>query len=300
MRSLIIATSLLCSLTVVKAAEVSTLVPIVQNAIEGLIAETKSLNQEELKIQTIIKKADVKKSYLEKVLAKINFQKSQFYLEESEEIDELISDSYVRSLGPVFKAVEAPKMALHAYRLDIIEDEDDFFDDDIYIYSFTTDGVIPNGKVTSMYKGLDEDDSVFLSAEDRVIYPVVGVNAAVPSQHLIVDYGIVESEREDINEMKKISSVIVDIAAVVYSIKNPDSAQIAIKLRKEIKKLNEVLLDIQDDDRLVTKSLSYSKQKLFDLVGGGNQSIYNFSQEHRGEHYWSDWIYRLNFRMIRK
>ena len=74
----------------------------------------------------------------------------------------------------------------------------------------------------------------------------------------------------------------------------------SIKLRKEIKKLNELLLDIQDDDRLVTHTLSYSKQKLFDLVGGTSQGLYNFSQLHRGEHYWSDWIYRLNFRMIRK
>src|SRR5690606_30959932 len=102
-----------------------------------------------------------------------------------------------------------------------IEESDDFFNDDIYAYYFVTVGVVPTGKVTSLYRGLDQGDVLFFNEIDRKIFPLSG-DAKSPSNHLIIDYGIIESDGDDMQELQKLTSIIVDMVIAVYATEHPE------------------------------------------------------------------------------
>src|SRR5690606_37877520 len=98
------------------------------------------------------------------------------------------SDEYERRFLLSLGEEEGIAISLHFTKVKVEEESDDVFNDDLYFYFFLTDGVIPSGKVTSIYKNLDEGDSVHIMPADRVLYPVTG-EAKSPRRHLIVDYG---------------------------------------------------------------------------------------------------------------
>jgi hypothetical protein len=161
-----------------------------------------------------------------------------------------------------------------------------------------TDGVIPTGKVTSIYKGLDEGETFFFNEVDRAIYPLLGVPAKSPDNHLIIDYGIIESDGDDIKDLQKLSSIIIDIAITVYSQIDPENAQILVNLRKEVKALADLLLSMNDDDRIANGSFGYTNAELTEILR--DRTYVEFKKTHKKESQFDDWEYHLRFRLIRK
>lgn len=199
---------------------------------------------------------------------------------------------------PVITKTEVPEVALHAFGFDVIEESDDFWNDDIYCYFFITDGVIPTGKVTSIYKGLDEGETFFFNEVDRAIYPLLGVPSKVPENHLIVDYGIIESDGDDIKDMQKLSSIIIDIAIAVYTQIDPQNGQVLANLRKEVKALADLLLSLNNDDRLANGSFGYTTAELAEILK--DRTYVEFKKVHKKESRFDNWEYHLRFRLLRK
>lgn len=193
---------------------------------------------------------------------------------------------------------KVPELALHAFGFDVVEESDDFFNDDIYCYFFITDGVIPTGKVTGIYKGLDQGETFFFNEVDRAIYPLLGVPAKSPENHLIIDYGIIESDGDDIKDLQKLSSIIIDIAIAVYSSVDPENGQVIANLRKEVKALADLLLSMNNDDRLANGSFGYTTAELSEILR--EQTYVEFKKVHKKESNFDDWEYHLRFRLIRK
>ncbi len=194
--------------------------------------------------------------------------------------------------------VKVPELALHAFGFDVVEESDDFFNDDIYCYFFVTDGVIPTGKITGIYKGVDEGEMFFFNEVDRAVYPLLGVPAKSPENHLIVDYGIIESDGDDIKDLQKLSSIIIDIAIAVYSSVDPENGQVLANLRKEVKALADLLLSMNNDDRLANGSFGYTTSELSEILR--EQTYVEFKKVHKKESNFDDWEYHLRFRLIRK
>ncbi len=196
------------------------------------------------------------------------------------------------------KFVEVPEIAVHAFKFNVKEASDNWFRDDIYAYFFVTDGLIPTGKVTSIYKGLSDGQSFFFNEIDRTIYPVVGLPAKRPEGHLIIDYGIIESDGDDIKELQKLSAIIIDIALAVYASYDPQNGQILINLRKEVTALAEMLLGLNNDDRLVTSTLAFKSSEIEEMLR--NESYVELTKKHHSKADFNSWEYHLFFRLIRK
>ena len=194
------------------------------------------------------------------IIEKYTNQKTQDWtLREDDEFD-----SWTQTSGFISKV--APEVVVHALKLDVHETSDDFFKDDIYAYFFVTDGVVPTGKVTSVYKGISSKQSFFFNEIDRAIFPLTGIQAKSPDNHLIIDYGIIESDGDDIKEMQQLSSIIIDIAIAVYSSYDPQRSKVILNLRKEIKALSNMLLNLNHDDRLATGTIGYKAAELADQL----------------------------------
>lgn len=205
-------------------------------------------------------------------------------------------DSWVKNPQKTIK--EVPEMAVHATRFKVVDESDEWFKDDIYTYFFVTDGVIPTGKVSSIYKGISQGQSFFFNEVDRAIFPLVGVSAKRPENHLIIDYGIIESDGDDIKDMQKLSAIIIDIAISVYSSYDPQNSRILVNLRKEIKALADMLLSTNNDDRQATGSFGYKVSELETLLK--DESYVEISKTHKGNAEFDKWEYRLDFRLLRK
>jgi basic membrane lipoprotein Med (substrate-binding protein (PBP1-ABC) superfamily) len=195
-----------------------------------------------------------------------------------------------KSLSPL------PKLALHAVKFKVSEESDDVYNDDIYMYFFVTDGVFPSGKVTSIYKNLDEGDSFFFNQIDRVIYPAAGVSH-MPQSTLIIDYGIMESDGDDIRESQALSGAIIDLAIGVYSAVEPESSIKLEQLRSEVKALSNLVLNMNDDDRLVTDTLVFQGDEMKRMLE--NQNYVEFDRKYKKSSTFDDFKYQIFFRMIR-
>ena len=192
---------------------------------------------------------------------------------------------------------EVPEMAVQAARLTVI-DQSDWLGDDMYAYFFITDGVIPTGKVTSIYKGTISGQSFFFNEIDRAIFPLIGVPAKRPENHLIIDFGLIESDGDDIKNMQKLSSIIIDLAIAVYTSYDPQNAQVIINLRKEIKALAEMLISLNHDDRLVTGTLAWKTSELEEILK--NETFVTIPQKFKGTTPVGTYEYKIDFRLLKK
>jgi hypothetical protein len=190
---------------------------------------------------------------------------------------------------------DVPEVALQAFKLDVVKTSD-WFKDDVYAYFFITDGVIPTGKVTTIYKGVATGQSFFFNEVDRAIFPLMGIPAKKPNNHLIVDYGIIESDGDDIKKMQQLSDAIIDIAIAVYAAYDPEHGDVVIKLRKEIKALADMLLTMNSDDRLVTSSFGFKAQELNDVFK--NETYVEFKRNHKAPQK-RGWEYDVHFRLLK-
>jgi hypothetical protein len=254
------------------------------------LVHTLVLKPKTLAIIKIFERKKISPSTLESYLPAL-LDKKDFPLPLDDKFDGWIKNRKTES-------VKVPQLALHAFGFDVIEESDDFFNDDIYCYFFVTDGVIPTGKVTSIYKGVDEGEAFFFNEVDRAIYPLLGVPAKAPDNHLIVDYGIIESDGDDIKELQKLSSIIIGIAIVVYSSIDPENGRVLANLRKEVKALADLLLAMNNDDRLATGTFGYTTTELSEILR--EQTYVEFKKSHKKESQFDNWEYHLKFRLLRK
>jgi len=203
-------------------------------------------------------------------------------------------DHWIKSAHLKKQTSEPLEVSLHANKIDVVISTQ--FSDDVYAYFFITDGVIPTGKVTSIYKGVASGEGFFFNPVDRAIFPLIGIPAKAPSNHLIVDYGIIESDGDDIKKMQQLSSIIIDIAIAVYSGQSPNG-QVIMNLRKEIKALADLLISFNSDDRLVTDSFGYTTEEISKLLS--ERSFVDFKKSHKHETDFTIWQYDIHFRLLR-
>lgn len=262
---------------------------------------------------TLLKNQKIKPQYLGKILQKWEhpekgLDETRFLLREDNEGDELIRANHLRDLGPISfekstnETLTMPRMALHAYEFEMIDENNDFLKDDIYFYFYTTDGAVTTGRVTDIYKGISQGQSFFLSAKDRVLFPTNEIGYATPYKHLIIDYSIIESDGDDIEDMQKISRVIIPLATAAYGLYTGDMATVltsaaSVSLRKEVGKLSDSLIALNNDNRLVNESLLYTPKKLYNTFA--DEDIIEFSKTYGGTTSWHYWRYKLNFRMFK-
>lgn len=300
-----------------------TVLPVVLDAIDNLLLSKKSNDLAIAKAQEILLRSGVDIKYLKKIRDKLYLKKSlisSWPLPNNEviipDIIEIInsgrnsgnndnrcssnrgsstSDNMICSSFPI---------ALHVFKIDIINSEDDLFGDNLYCYFFVTDGVVPSGKVTSIYKSSNGGDSLFLDNEDRVVYPLVFPRSEVYRQgrvinkQLIVDFGIVESDGDQIDNLQKISSSIIGLATAVYAITHPGTTRSMEALRREIKILSDALLKLDSDDRLVTDTIILPAEKVPALFTN-DSNILEFVKRYQGVHNGSEWEYLLHFRILK-
>lgn len=180
---------------------------------------------------------------------------------------------------------------LHLPRLHVIEEEDDFFNDDLYMWFVITRDGIPTVKVTKIYKGLDEGQTLIFDHEDRII-------SNLPFyQHMIVDFGVVESDGDDIREMQRLSRSALDLVVIAMGQLDPQlRSQVSVELKEEVAKVMELLLGLDHDDRLVTGSMLIDFRDTWQVWQ--NNGILERPQEFQGSHLGSDFKYRLTWRFL--
>lgn len=192
---------------------------------------------------------------------------------------------------------ERLQVALHATKLTVHEDYDDITNDNIYMYFITTSDDLVWGKATSTYKGLDEHTSVFLNADDRGVFSPTGQKSTLPNNHLIVDFGLIESDDEDIDKLKKLSDAIIDLALVATTIASPDAGLAAAQARAEVKNLLRFIVELDTDDRLVTDSLYLNPSNIETTLK--DQSYHEIDRVYEAENFWTHFKYGMMFRLLR-
>lgn len=193
-------------------------------------------------------------------------------------------------------AFDAPPVALQAFRFDVIEDYDDASNDDIYCYFITTHDDLLWGKVTSIYSGLDEGTSFMFSPEDRGLFGPQG-EKLIPRNHTLVDFGIVESDTGDIAQLKKVSDAVVNLAVVALTIYNPEAGAAAAQARAETQNLMHLIVEMDDDDRLVVDTLRFTPEAMMQQLAGDTVNEFNRYYDH--ETFWTHYTYRIYFRLMR-
>lgn len=180
---------------------------------------------------------------------------------------------------------------VHLPKLRVIEEEDDFFNDDIYMWFIITVDGIPYSKVTKIYRGLDEGETLLFDDQDRVI------NSFPYKRQLIIDWGIVESDGEDITEMQRLSTHAFKLISIV--LEQADSGQrqtMLAKLREETNAVMQLLLGLSHDDRLTNGTLVLDVHDTYRLWQ--NNGFLEQQQVFSGNHMGSDWKYQLTWRFL--
>jgi len=223
------------------------------------------------------------------LIQNFSLTKKNWALPKSDKFDSWIENKKdLKQISPIEVSLQATKVDVHTASQ---------FSDDVYAYFFITDGVIPTGKVTSIYKGVASGESFFFNPIDRSIFPLVGIPAKSPTNHLIVDYGIIESDGDDITKLQKLSSIIIDIAIAVYTSQSPETGQVIVNLRKEIKALADLLISQNSDDRLATGTFGLQTTEIESMLA--NKTYVEFKKNHKNNSTFFGWDYDIHFRLVR-
>jgi hypothetical protein len=204
----------------------------------------------------------------------------------------------VENTNPMpFVAAKEMKSAIHAVKLSVTEDYDDFNNDNVYLYYITTSDDIVWGKVTDVYKNLDEGTEVFMNAEDRGVYGPTGQKLAFPTNHVIVDFGLIESDGDDITQLKKVSDAIVDLALVALAVYQPGAGAAALQARAEVNNLLHLIIELNSDDRLVTDSVYFTPNSMAEKLN--NTTYFEFDRVYEKATWWTRFKYAMKFRLIK-
>ncbi len=159
---------------------------------------------------------------------------------------------------------------------------------------FVSDGYQTIGKVSDIYRGLARNEGVLLKSYDRLLYPLDGARARQPNGYFLLDYGLVESDGDDIRELKKLTALIVDLTALILASAEPAQGELLLRLRAEVKALADALLSGEHDDELVASTWELTALELTQLSQKGYVNIW---RKHGRDHMFSSWKYRLNLRL---
>lgn len=180
---------------------------------------------------------------------------------------------------------------LHLPQLKVIEEEDDFLNDDLYMWFVITIDGIPYTKITKIYKELDEGQVLLFDAEDRVI------NNLQFKRNAIIDWGIVESDGDDISEMQRLSRHALELVTLALNqLDEPTRASRIELLKDQTAKVLTLLLGLDHDDRLTSGTLILDSSTTHHVWQ--NAGFYEFSQDYMGEHLNSHWHYQLLWRFL--
>ena len=107
---------------------------------------------------------------------------------------------------------------------------------------------------------------------------------------------------DDIKEMQKLSQSIIPLAAAAYGLYTGDMSNVmtagsSVALRKEVGKLSNSLISLNNDDRLVNETLMYTPKKLENVFL--DEDLIEFSKFYKGQQGYHSWEYKLNFRMFK-
>jgi hypothetical protein len=188
-------------------------------------------------------------------------------------------------------------VAIHLSKIQLINPVDDFSGDDLYAFYFVTDGHLSSGRVTGIYSGLRTHHTFFFNQVDRVIYPIASVGAKKPIGPLIVDFGLIESDGDNIQDLQKISSAILDMATVAVNHTAGLGVKRANELRKEVKNLSAALLSVNNDDRLIYKTYIFDRDYLENVFK--NKPMVEQKENFKGKHLLSQWEYEIYFRFFK-
>lgn len=238
-------------------------------------------------------KRDIKPSYIDKKLFKANLGRYKKSGMDRLEPFRTIAMETFENLGD---NKSLTRIAMHALRIDVIEDYDDVLNDNIYCYFITTHDELVWGKVTSIYQGVDEGEAFFFSPADRGLFGPHGEKIDVKN-HLIIDFGVVESDGEDIAQLQRLSGTILDLAVVALSIYNPEAGVAAAQARAETKNLMNLLISMDTDDRLITDTIHLTPELINNFLNG--QSVHDFYRSYERETFWTHFDYRVGFRLLR-
>lgn len=179
--------------------------------------------------------------------------------------------------GKNFKNIKIveDRFDLVANKFSVIEDYDDFFNDDIYCYFISSYNGVYSLKLTNTYRGLDEGDSFFFLPDDRKLISIDNFK-----NEAILDFGIIEADGEDIKELKKIIGVARDIAIQIGSN--------SVEYFNVVKLLFESVAHLKHDTRLVTDTIIIKKSE--------SKTITEYEYIYKGDRNFSDYKYVINFR----
>lgn len=97
--------------------------------------------------------------------------------------------------------------------------------------------------------------------------------------------------------MQKLSSIIIDIAIAVYSTQSPANGAMVANLRKEIKALANLVINQNNDDRLVTNSIGLQNSEINSLIKG--KTFHDFKKSHKYDSLFHSWEYDIHFRILK-
>tara|TARA_R110000868_G_scaffold100128_1_gene275337 strand:+ start:4643 stop:5437 length:795 start_codon:yes stop_codon:yes gene_type:complete len=189
------------------------------------------------------------------------------------------------------KPLQIQAMHVHLPKLKVIEEEDDFLNDNIYMWFIMTVDGIPYSKVTSIYRGLDEGDTLVFNHIDRII------NNLNYRKQLIIEWGIVESDGDDITKLQEISKQTLRLIRLYFESNSGQSAhQLSIALNQQSAEVMAQLLRLDHDDKLVSGTLILDARDTNQTISIGG--LYEFNQDFKGKHHGSDWHYELTWRFL--
>ncbi|MBH47046.1 MAG: hypothetical protein CME71_02620 [Halobacteriovorax sp.] len=189
------------------------------------------------------------------------------------------------------KPLHLQAMHVHLPQLKVIEEEDDFFNDNIYMWFIMTVDGIPYSKVTSIYRGLDEGDILVFNHIDRII------NDLIYKRQLIIEWGIVESDGDDISKLQELSRQSLRLIQLyMQSDASQSSSQLSIALHQQSAEVLAKLLELDHDDKLISGTLVLDARATNQTINVGG--LYDFNQGFKGSHLGSDWHYELTWRFL--
>lgn len=196
-----------------------------------------------------------------------------------------------KKIKPIHLKINRYALHVHVPQIEVIEEEDDFFNDDLYMWFVITRDGITHTKVTKIYRGLDEGDILIFDDQDRVV-------SNIPFyQHLIIDYGIVESDGDDISELRRLSNNALNLVQEIIATLDRDLRNQALaQLNQETSAVLQLLLSLNHDDRLVSSSIHITYKNTYQTWQ--NAGVLERSQDFSGSHWGSDWHYRLKWRFL--
>jgi hypothetical protein len=190
------------------------------------------------------------------------------------------------------KMTRLPAFALHAWKLEVREPSDDVWKDDVYAYFFVTVDGVTTGRVTGVQRHVAAGGVVMFAPDERGLFPMSG-GYAVPGGTLHVDYGVVESDGDDVTRLRELTGLVVDLAIAYYAVMEPQGGHLAIQLRQEVRALAEAIASLDRDDRLAAGSFT---------VGAGDVPLpgewRELTRRHRSRAFFDSWDYRLSWRLM--